>query len=100
MEQTRILLTSSESYLIAATRKGQRDVVAVHVLLQHGAVDTSQSPLQEAIEKGHTGITTMLMKAIAEVSHLGIGGERWGVNKGREKEEYIGGGIEGKEEEK
>ena len=64
---------------IAATRKGQRDVVAVHVLLQHGAVDTSQSALQEAIERGHTGITTMLTKAIAEVSHLGIGGERWGV---------------------
>ena len=77
MEQTRILLTSSESHLsIAATRKGQRDVVAVHVLLQHGAVDTSQSALQEAIERGHTGITTMLTKAIAEVSHLGIGGER------------------------
>ena len=63
--------------LIAATRKGQRDVVAV--LLQHGAdvspvsLDMSQS---EAIERGHTGITTMLMKATAEVSHLGIGGEK------------------------
>ena len=53
--------------LIAATRKGQRDVVAV--LLQHGAdvspvsLDTSRSALQEAIERGYTGITTMLMKA-------------------------------------
>ena len=66
--------------LIAATRKGQRDVVAV--LLQHGAdvspvsLDTSRSALQEAIERGHTGITTMLMKATAEVSHLGKGGEK------------------------
>ena len=68
--------------LIAATRKGkgQRDVVAV--LLQHGAdvspvisLDTSRSALQEAIERGYTGITTMLMKAIAEVNHLGMGGE-------------------------
>ena len=65
---------------IAATRKGQRDVVTV--LLQHGAdvspvsLDTSRSALQEAIERGHTGITTMLMKATVEVSHLGIGGEK------------------------
>ena len=62
--------------LIAATRKGQRDVVAV--LLQHGAdvspvsLDMSQSALQEAIERGYTGITTMLMKATAEVSRLGM----------------------------
>ena len=54
----------------------------VAVLLQHGAdvspvsLDTSQSALQEAIERGYTGITTMLMKATAEVSHLGIGGEK------------------------
>ena len=75
--------------LIAATRKGQRDVVAV--LLQHGAdvspvsLDMSQSALQEAIERGHTGITTMLMKATAKVSYLGTGGEKWGV-KQRERE--------------
>ena len=57
--------------LIAATRKGQRDVITV--LLKHGAdvshvsLDTSRSALQEAIERGYTEITTMLMKA--EVSH-------------------------------
>ena len=66
--------------LIAATRKGQRDVVAV--LLQHGAdvspvsLDMSRSALQEAIERGFTGITTMLMKATAEVSRSGIGREK------------------------
>ena len=59
--------------LIAATRKGQRDVVTV--LLQHGAdvspvsLDTSRSALQEAIERGYTGITTMLT-ADLEVNHL------------------------------
>ena len=59
--------------LIAATRMGQRDVVAV--LLQHGAdvspvsLDTSRSALQEAVERGYTEITTMLMKATTEVSH-------------------------------
>ena len=53
--------------LIAVTKKGQRDVVAV--LLQHGAdvspvsLDTSRSVLQEAVERCYTGITTMLMKA-------------------------------------
>ena len=66
--------------LIAATRKGQRDVVAV--LLQHGAdvspvcLDMSQSALQEAIERGYTGITTMLMKATAEVSQFSVGCEK------------------------
>ena len=66
--------------LIAATRKGQRDVVAV--LLQRGAdvspvsLDTSRSALQEAIERGYTGITTMLMKATAEVSHFSVGCEK------------------------
>ena len=67
--------------LIATTRKGQMDVVAV--LLQHGAdvspvisLDTSQSALQEAIERGYTGITIMLMKAIAEVNYLGMGGKK------------------------
>ena len=51
--------------LIAATKKGQRDVVAV--LLQHGAdvspvsLDTSRSGLQEAVERCYTGITTMLI---------------------------------------
>ena len=64
--------------LIATTRKGQMDMVAV--LLQHGAdvspVITSQSALQEAIERGYTGITIMLMKAIAEVNHLGMGGKK------------------------
>ena len=66
--------------LIAATRKGQRDVVAV--LLHHGAdvspvsLDTSRSALQEAIERGFTGITTMLMKATAEVNHLRVGCEK------------------------
>ena len=68
--------------LIAATRKGQRDVVAL--LLQHGAnvspvsLDTSRSALQEAIERGYTEITTMLMKATAEVSYmyLRIGGDK------------------------
>ena len=53
------------------------------MLLQHGAdvspvisLDTSQSALQEAIERGYTGITIMLMKAIAEVNHLGMGGKK------------------------
>ena len=66
--------------LIATTRKGQWDVVAV--LLQHGAdvspvsLDTSRSALQEAIERGYTGITTMLMKATAEVSGLSVSSEK------------------------
>ena len=60
--------------------RAYKDVVAV--LLQHGAdvspvsLDMSQSALQEAIERDFTGITTMLMKATAEVNHLRIGCEK------------------------
>ena len=76
--------------LIAATRKGQRDVVAV--LLQHGAdvspvsLDMLRSALQEAIERGYTGIATMLMNATAdlEVSHLR---NWWREVRGERKEE-------------
>ena len=39
------------------------------------SLDMSWSALQEAIERGYTGITTMLMKAMAEVSHLRVGCE-------------------------
>ena len=58
--------------LIAAARRGKKDVVKV--LLQHGADinavsrDTSRTALQEAIEGNHTEIITMLVKATAEVS--------------------------------
>jgi len=45
--------------------------VLLLVLIRH-----EFSVLQEAIERGYAGITTMLMKAIAEVNHLGMGGEK------------------------
>ena len=60
--------------LIAAARRGEKDVVKV--FLQHGADvnavshETSRTALQGAIEGNHSEIVTLLIEATKEVSSL------------------------------
>ena len=63
-----LLPASTTSKSQAATRKQGTKGCGADV--SPVSLDMSQSALQEAIERGYTGITTMLMKATAEVSCL------------------------------